>query len=286
MRLEGTVDQRRGVRRVRRHRRASGRAGACLAARRPFMKDPHEVVKAGDVVKVRVVEVDVARKRIALTMRSGEIRASAPARRQRTARSESAAEAPEPTVRPWRPRRETRGGDEGAAPLAVRRSGVRAAERGSTRKPGGLEAAAPKSAHRLPRTPRAPMLGLPARRVRECEGHGVRSRSTYPHDPGLSEAGHPVSRHHDAARRRARVPPRHRRTGAAVGRLQDRQDRRHRGARLHSRRRGGASALRRLRADPQEGQAAAYDGVDRLHASNTASTRWKCTPTRSIPASA
>jgi uncharacterized protein len=34
-----------------------------------FVKDPHEVVKAGDVVKVRVVEVDVKRKRIALTMR-------------------------------------------------------------------------------------------------------------------------------------------------------------------------------------------------------------------------
>ena len=34
-----------------------------------FVKDPHEVVKAGDVVSVRVLEVDVARKRIALTMR-------------------------------------------------------------------------------------------------------------------------------------------------------------------------------------------------------------------------
>jgi len=34
-----------------------------------FIKDPHEVVKAGDVVKVRVVEVDVKRKRIGLTMR-------------------------------------------------------------------------------------------------------------------------------------------------------------------------------------------------------------------------
>ena len=34
-----------------------------------FVKDPHEVVKAGDVVKVRVVEVDAARKRIALSMR-------------------------------------------------------------------------------------------------------------------------------------------------------------------------------------------------------------------------
>lgn len=34
-----------------------------------FVKDPHEVVKAGDVVKVKVVEVDVKRKRIGLTMR-------------------------------------------------------------------------------------------------------------------------------------------------------------------------------------------------------------------------
>ncbi len=34
-----------------------------------FVKDPHEVVKAGDVVKVKVLEVDLPRKRIALTMR-------------------------------------------------------------------------------------------------------------------------------------------------------------------------------------------------------------------------
>ena len=34
-----------------------------------FVKDPHEVVKAGDIVRVRVVEVDVPRNRIALTMR-------------------------------------------------------------------------------------------------------------------------------------------------------------------------------------------------------------------------
>ncbi|ADV11132.1 Tex family protein [Mesorhizobium ciceri] len=39
-----------------------------------FIKDAHEVVKAGDVVKVRVVDVDIKRKRIALSMRkdSGE----------------------------------------------------------------------------------------------------------------------------------------------------------------------------------------------------------------------
>jgi uncharacterized protein len=34
-----------------------------------FVRDPHEVVKAGDVVQVRVVEVDAGRKRIALSMK-------------------------------------------------------------------------------------------------------------------------------------------------------------------------------------------------------------------------
>ena len=34
-----------------------------------YVKDPHSVVKAGDVVKVKVLEVDAARKRIALTLR-------------------------------------------------------------------------------------------------------------------------------------------------------------------------------------------------------------------------
>ncbi|MGZ8218593.1 Tex family protein [Methylomagnum sp.] len=35
-----------------------------------FVKDPREIVKAGEVVKVKVLEVDVARKRIALSMKS------------------------------------------------------------------------------------------------------------------------------------------------------------------------------------------------------------------------
>jgi uncharacterized protein len=38
-----------------------------------FVKDPREVVKAGDVVRVRVKDVNVDRKRIALTMKSGGI---------------------------------------------------------------------------------------------------------------------------------------------------------------------------------------------------------------------
>ena len=37
-----------------------------------FVDDPHKVVKVGDVVKVKVLEVDVARKRIALSMRLDE----------------------------------------------------------------------------------------------------------------------------------------------------------------------------------------------------------------------
>ena len=36
-----------------------------------FVKDPRDIVKAGDVVKVRVKDVDIARKRIALSMKSG-----------------------------------------------------------------------------------------------------------------------------------------------------------------------------------------------------------------------
>jgi len=37
-----------------------------------FVKDPREVVKSGDVVKVKVLEVDLKRKRIALTMRMSD----------------------------------------------------------------------------------------------------------------------------------------------------------------------------------------------------------------------
>ena len=37
-----------------------------------FVKDPHAIVKAGDIIKVKVIEVDVARKRIALTRRLAE----------------------------------------------------------------------------------------------------------------------------------------------------------------------------------------------------------------------
>lgn len=45
-----------------------------------FIKDPREVVKTGDIVKVKVTEVDVPRKRISLTMRLDDDATAAPSR--------------------------------------------------------------------------------------------------------------------------------------------------------------------------------------------------------------
>ncbi|PAK93686.1 RNA-binding transcriptional accessory protein [Stenotrophomonas rhizophila] len=51
-----------------------------------YVKDPRDVVKAGDIVKVKVLEVDVARKRIALTRRLDDTPAPAKASGERDAR--------------------------------------------------------------------------------------------------------------------------------------------------------------------------------------------------------
>jgi uncharacterized protein len=51
-----------------------------------FVKNPQDVVKAGDVVKVRVVEVDAQRKRIALSMKKDDGSGAAPPPRNRDAR--------------------------------------------------------------------------------------------------------------------------------------------------------------------------------------------------------
>ncbi len=67
-----------------------------------FVKDPHEVVKAGDVVKVRVVEVDPKRKRIALSMKkddAGASRGGAPAERSSGPRDRDRRDA-RPAARP------------------------------------------------------------------------------------------------------------------------------------------------------------------------------------------
>ncbi len=54
-----------------------------------FVKDPRDVVKAGDVVKVKVQEVDVQRKRISLTMKSHKLKKqrSKPQSKQQTMHS-------------------------------------------------------------------------------------------------------------------------------------------------------------------------------------------------------
>ena len=69
-----------------------------------FVKDPHTVVKTGDVVTVKVMEIDLQRKRIALTMRlDDEVQAKSPEkesgtntpkRSTRSARPQSAERAP------------------------------------------------------------------------------------------------------------------------------------------------------------------------------------------------
>ncbi len=69
-----------------------------------FVKDPHEVVKPGDVVTVKVLEVDLKRKRIALSMRLGETaappRESKPRDSQRTPPGRSSGPRPAPTPAP------------------------------------------------------------------------------------------------------------------------------------------------------------------------------------------
>ena len=64
-----------------------------------FVKDPGEVVKAGDVVEVRVLEVDLKRKRIALSMRKHDAPAKArPERKAAPARPPQSAAKPPPAA--------------------------------------------------------------------------------------------------------------------------------------------------------------------------------------------
>ncbi|WP_149195418.1 Tex family protein [Luteimonas suaedae] len=61
-----------------------------------FVKDPREVVKAGDIVKVKVLEVDVARKRIALTRRLDDPVGEAAPRPQRGGERDARNRGPRP----------------------------------------------------------------------------------------------------------------------------------------------------------------------------------------------
>jgi len=82
-----------------------------------FVKDPHSVVKAGQVVKVKVLEVDEKRKRIALTMRM-------------TDAAERSGEKPQTVQRPQRDNRgqgKPAGGKPNRAPASAPMGGAMAA---------------------------------------------------------------------------------------------------------------------------------------------------------------
>ncbi len=75
-----------------------------------FVKDPHEVVKAGDRLKVRVLEVDLERKRIALTAKSEVPRGQAPQPKvqERTPLNKGGVRSPRSRRGPSRPSATTR----------------------------------------------------------------------------------------------------------------------------------------------------------------------------------
>ncbi|HXK58932.1 MAG TPA: Tex family protein [Acidobacteriota bacterium] len=117
-----------------------------------FIKDPHSVVKAGDIVKVKVLEVDDKRKRISLSMRTSpppqrrrpkarpkpkavetpaQIQAQGPNPQAETSGGRPAGTAPGPRSRPPR-RREARSDQAGTG---TERRPERKSERKPERKP-------------------------------------------------------------------------------------------------------------------------------------------------------
>jgi uncharacterized protein len=90
------------------------------AMSKTFVKDPRDVVKPGDIVRVKVLEVDVPRKRISLTLRlddegpraGGNGAAGAQGRRDRPAKPSG--------KRPAQPARQP----QGAMAEALRRAGL------------------------------------------------------------------------------------------------------------------------------------------------------------------
>ena len=94
------------------------------ALSRTFIKDPREVVKPGDIVRVKVMEVDVGRKRIALSLRlDDEVGAEKPRAPERNDKAVRAFQARKPTEKPA----ETSGG--GALAAAMRRAAEKNAPR-------------------------------------------------------------------------------------------------------------------------------------------------------------
>jgi uncharacterized protein len=78
-----------------------------------FIKDPRELVKAGDVVKVKVMELDLERKRVGLSMRLSDEPGKQPERGARPAGGARNARGGRPGQGKAKPQRESSG-----APLA------------------------------------------------------------------------------------------------------------------------------------------------------------------------
>ena len=86
------------------------------AMSKTFIKDPREAAKPGDVVKVKVLEVDAARKRIALTMRLDD---AFDAKAARGGAAASGGKAPPPRQGNWQDKPQTStGGNAFAAAFA------------------------------------------------------------------------------------------------------------------------------------------------------------------------
>jgi uncharacterized protein len=99
-----------------------------------FVKDPREVVKAGDIVKVKVMDVDIPRKRIALTMRMDDQPGEAgnkPAGAGRNRSTQKSTGSGEP-----RARRSSGNGNAGQQPQKGAMAGALAQALASARKDG------------------------------------------------------------------------------------------------------------------------------------------------------
>ena len=124
-----------------------------------FVKDPREVVKSGDVVKVKVLEVDLPRKRIALT--------PAPGRRARRGQA----------GRPGRRTARRRWSAAGRRPAGRRQSAVRAGSGAAASVRAADRAAAARRAARW-RTPSARPASASRRLRRPCAVDEGRDSST------------------------------------------------------------------------------------------------------------
>jgi protein Tex len=92
-----------------------------------FIKDPREVVKSGDIVKVKVIDLEVARNRIALTLRLDDETA---AEKKKAAAASKAPQAQRKPAQPSKPAQQSGGG---ALAEALRR----ASEKNGRGKTGG-----------------------------------------------------------------------------------------------------------------------------------------------------